>query len=146
MKKVFFYFSFLSLVLLLSNCGSPKATKIDEFNLTIDLPAGWKVGKDNFRGQLTVEISNAGRRVMSITEANPSVESLEMLVKASSKSFKVLKEESFAGGFGVTLQTKKKKQFRYYVQKDGKQIRFEPAAYYKDTDLNRCLELIKSAK
>jgi hypothetical protein len=146
MKKVTFYFSFFALILLLSNCGSPKATKIDEFNLTIDLPAGWKMNKDNFRGQLTIEISNAGRRVMSITEANPSIESLEMLVKASSKAFKVLKEESFAGGFGVTLQTKKKKQFRYYVQKDGKQIRFEPAAYYKDTDLNRCIELIKSAK
>ena len=133
-------------MLLLSNCGGVKPTKIDEFNLTIDLPAGWKMNKDNFRGQLTVEISNAGRRVMSITEANPSVESLDMLVKASSKSFKVLNQESFASGFGVTLQTKKKKQFRYYVQKDGKQIRFEPAAYYKDIDLNRCLELIKSAK
>lgn len=146
MKKVFFYFSFLSLMLLLGNCGGVKTTKIDEFNLTIDLPAGWKVGKDNFRGQLTVEISNGGRRVMNIAEANPSVESLDMLVKASSKTFKVLNQETLANGFGITLKTKKKKQFRYYLQKDGKQIRFEPAAYYKDTDLNRCLELIKSAK
>lgn len=143
MKKVFFYFA---LILLLSNCGSPKATKIDEFNLTIDLPAGWKVYKDNFRGKLTIELSAAGRRILNITEANPTVESLEMLVKASSKPFKVLNQESFENGFGVTLKTKRKKQFRYYVQKDGKQYRFEPAAYYKDTDLNRAIAIAKSAK
>lgn len=145
MKKTFLYFSFV-FTLLLSSCGGVKPTKIDEFDLTIDLPAGWKVGKDNFRGQLTIEISNVGRRAISLTEANPSVESLDMLAKASAKSFKVLNQESFANGFGVTMQGKKKKMFRYYVQKNGKQYRFEPAAYFKDTDLNRAIELIKSAK
>jgi len=143
MKKVFLYFFF---ILLLSNCGGVKTTKIEEFNLTIDLPSGWKIGKDNFRGNLTIEISNGNRRVVNITEANPSVESLDVLVKASSKSFQVLNQESFANGFGVTLKTKKKKQFRYYIQKNSKQYRFEPAAYYKDIDLNNAISVIKSAK
>ena len=42
--------------------------------------------------------------------------------------------------------TKKKKQFRYYIQKDGKQYMFEPAAYYKDTDLNKVIAVVKSVK
>ncbi len=146
MKKIFFYFPLFYVVLFLSNCGGVKTTKIDEFNLTFDLPVGWKIGKDKFKGQLTVEVSNAGRRVMNITEANPSVESLDMLVKASSRSFQVLNQETITNGFGVTLKTNKKKQYRYYIQKDGKQYRFEPAPYYKDIDLDRCIALIKSVK
>lgn len=144
MKKTFFYISIFSFILLLSNCGGVKNTKIDEFNLTIDLPVGWKMNKDNFKGKTTIEISNGNRRVMNVTQANPSLENLDMLVKASSKSFKVLNQETITNGFGVTIQTKKKKQFRYYFQKDNKQYMFEPAAYYKDTDLNKCVEVIKS--
>jgi hypothetical protein len=143
MKQTFF---FLSLIFLLTSCGGVTTTPIEEFKFSVDLPSGWKIYKDNFRGEFKVEISTGGRRVMYIKEANPSVASLDMLVQASSKSVKVINKESFANGFGVTLKTKKKKQFRYYVQKDDKQYMFEPAAYYKDTDLNKAITLVKSVK
>ncbi len=145
MKKIVFLFFFAFFILFLRNCGI-KDAKIDEFNLTINLPMGWIIKKNKLEGKTTVEISNAGRRVMNIAEANPSVENLNILVKASSKSFKVLSQETITNGFGVTIQTKNRGQFLYYIQKDNKQYCFKSAAYYRNIDLNRCLEIIKSVK
>ena len=143
MKQTFF---FLSLVFLLTSCGGVTTTPIEEFKLSIDLPSGWKIYKDNFKGKFTVELSTGGRRVMTIKEANPAVESLDMLVQAASKSFEVTNKESFANGFGITLKTKNKKQFIYYIQKNGKQYLFEPAAHYKEIDLNKAIAIVKSVK
>lgn len=136
---------FILLIFLLSACGG-SAFKVDEFNLSVNLPSGWKGGKDTYGGKLTVEISNGGRRAMKITEAETTVDDLDMLAKATEATYELLDKESFEQGFGVTMKANSKKQFMYYVKKDGKQYKFEPGPYYEEGDLEACIQIAKSAK
>ena len=80
-----------------------------------------------------------------ITEPAVKVESLDMLVEGA-KDFQILGKETIPLGFGITLKADGQKQFLYYINKGGKQYKCEPGPYYKESDCDKVIEVIKTIK
>lgn len=143
MKNKFIAILFIA---MLAACGGPKTTQIQGMDLSIDLPSGWKIGNDTYGGVYTIEVSNAGKlRALKITEPAVKVESLDMLVEGA-KDFQILGKETIPLGFGITLKADGQKQFLYYINKGGKQYKCEPGPYYKESDCDKVIEVIKTIK
>ncbi|TAF67264.1 MAG: hypothetical protein EAZ55_02800 [Cytophagales bacterium] len=142
--KNLFLFAFV--LTFLTACGGKTTTKVDKFDISIDLPSGWSVATTTYGDEVTAEISTKKRRAIEIVKANPTVESLEMLEKASKGTLEVLSKETFDKGFGLVYKEKGKKKFVIYATVNGTQYRCSAGAYYKEEDFSKGLEIAKSIK
>jgi hypothetical protein len=142
MKKNIFYVGVIAL--FLAACGGIKTTPINGMPLTLDLPSGWSMDTATYE-RYTIEISKKGMRAAKITEPEVVAESLDQLV-AGAKDFEILSKETTPNGFGITLKADGIKQFIYYVNKGGKQYKFEPGPYYEEKCFDEAVQIAKSLK